>query len=51
MGQSGQNFQRVRAATRFAHLPNYGGIYFADSVAGVATGGYTPDVGAARRDQ
>ncbi len=41
---TGPNFARTRAALRFTQLPRLGNIYFADSVVGSATGGYTADV-------
>jgi hypothetical protein len=41
------NFQRARAALRFADLPTTGSIFFVDSVTGSATGGYTADAPAA----
>jgi hypothetical protein len=47
MAQSGSNFSRVRAALRFANLPTYGNVYFADSVAGTSSGGQSPDVATA----
>lgn len=39
---SPQDFQRVRAALRFAAHPIMGSCFFADSVNGSAGGGYTP---------
>lgn len=41
------NFQRTRDALRFVQAPTYGALYFADSVAGSATGGYIPAAGTA----
>lgn len=41
------NFQRTRAALRFATLPEAGNIYFVSSVTGSATGGATADAPAA----
>jgi hypothetical protein len=37
------NFARTRAALRFTQDPRFGNVYFVDSVAGSATGGYTAD--------
>jgi hypothetical protein len=40
-------FNAARAALRFTDLPILGRPWFCDSVAGSATGGYTPDAGTA----
>lgn len=44
---SPQDFRRVRSALRFTGTPNFGNLFFVDSVAGSASGGYGPDGGSA----
>ena len=40
---SGPNFLKARAALRFVQEPRLGGVFFASSVAGSASGGNSPD--------
>ncbi len=47
MPTSSGNFLKARNALRFTNVPSAGRILFVDSVAGVSTGGGSPDVGAA----
>lgn len=47
MATTSGNFLKARAALRFTNVPSAGRILFADSVAGVATGGGSPDIAAA----
>lgn len=44
---SAQDFRRVRNALKFAQVPNFGNVFFADSVSGSASGGYHADGGSA----
>lgn len=47
MAQTAGGFSRTRSALRFTQQPTAGNIFFADSVAGSASGGYSPDGGSA----
>jgi hypothetical protein len=44
---SAAQFRSTRAALRFTQTPVAGSVFFCDSVAGSATGGYVPEVGTA----
>lgn len=42
-----KDFRRVRSALRFTATPNYGDVFFTNSVTGTSTGGYTSEGGTA----